>query len=157
MAHGSALLEVEGESPRRLAVGDVAFLPHGTGHTLRDAPTTKPDFVDHRSPRPNSRTRTIGGIGDASSFITGFFELDHGRRPALLERMPRLVTMTSTAPPFDPLFASTVQLLLAESAAPGPGSAMVLQRLADVLFVQALRSIAARPSGNERGLRARAR
>lgn len=152
VAHGSALLEVDGESPRRLVVGDVAFLPHGTGHTLRDAATTQPEIVGHGSPGSSSRVRTIGGTGDRSSFLTGFFELAHGRRPALLEQMPRVVTMTSTAPPFDPLFATTVQLLLAESAAPGQGSAIVLQRLADVLFVQALRSLAARPSCHERGL-----
>lgn len=155
VAHGSALLELEGEgeSPRRLVVGDVAFLPHGTGHTLRDAATTAPEIVGHGTRTPSSRLRTIGGTGDRSSLITGFFELARGRRPALLERMPRVVTMTSTAPPFDPLFATTVQLLLAESAAPAQGSAIVLQRLADVLFVQALRSLAAaRPSCPERGL-----
>ena len=152
VAHGSALLEVEGESPRRLTVGDVAFLPRGTGHTLRDAATTQPEIVPHGSRTPSSRLRTIGGTGERSSLITGFFELAPGRRPALLERMPRVVTMTSTAPPFDPLFATTVQLLLAESAAPGQGSAIVLQRLADVLFVQALRSLAAAPCCAERRL-----
>jgi AraC-like DNA-binding protein len=153
VAYGSALLEVDGESPRRLVVGDVAFLPHGTGHTLRDAATTQPDFVGHGRPG-TSRVRAIGGTGAASSFITGFFELDHGRRPALLERMPRVVTMTSTKPPFDPLFATTVKLLLSESSAPGQGSAIVLQRLADVLFVQALRALATCPSDRDPGLRA---
>ena len=144
-------LDVERGRGGSLVVGDVAFLPHGTGHTLRDAATTAPEIVGHGTRTPSSRLRTIGGTGDRSSLITGFFELARGRRPALLERMPRVVTMTSTAPPSDPLFATTVQLLLAESAAPA-GSAIVLQRLADVLFVQALRSLAARPSCPDRGL-----
>jgi len=43
--------------------------------------------------------------------------------------------------------AATVQLIVAESAVPGPASAIVLQRLADVLFVQALRSMSMHVEG----------
>src|SRR5262249_12235526 len=40
-----------------------------------------------------------------------------------------------------PWILATIQLLLAESVSPGPASTVVLQRLADVLFIQALRSL----------------
>src|ERR1700761_2254783 len=45
IAQGSARLEVDGEPAVSLAVGDVAFIPHGAAHTLCDARGTVPDFV----------------------------------------------------------------------------------------------------------------
>ena len=40
-----------------------------------------------------------------------------------------------------PPVMAVVALIVAESASPGPASTLVMQRLADVLFVQALRSL----------------
>ena len=63
------------------------------------------------------------------------------RPPALLSGMPRLVPLIAENRDLDPWLAATLQLLLAETSSPGPASPLVLQRLADVLFVQALRSL----------------
>ncbi len=141
LARGSALLEVEGEKRVALSAGDVAFIPHGTAHVLRDAVTTEPQDVCDGRGRPHVAPRRIGGNGVAASIVAGFFEREAGRAPALLERMPNLVMLTPANPAADPWISATIQLVLAESASPGPASALILQRLADVLFVQALRSL----------------
>jgi AraC-like DNA-binding protein len=50
-----------------------------------------------------------------------------------------------------PQLAMAAQLILAESAAPGPGSSMLSARLAEILLIHALRSrVAARETGDDR-------
>lgn len=141
IARGAAVLEVDGERAQSLSAGEVAFIPHGGAHTLRDAPSSTPLPACDGKQCHDAAPLRIGGSGAGTTIITGFFALSGGRAPALLERMPRVVRLSPTDPTAGPWMAATVQLLLAESAAPGPASVIVLQRLADVLFVQALRSL----------------
>lgn len=144
IARGSALLEVQGERDVMLSVGDVAFIPHGTAHVIRDAKTSAADTTCDGVRKPSSQPRRIGGDGAETSFLAGFFEREEGRAPVLLENMPNLIVISPTDAHLGPWIGATVQLILAESAAPGPASAFILQRLADVLFVHALRSLTRR-------------
>lgn len=156
VARGTLLLEVAGEPRLTLSSGDVAFLPHGTAHALRDSPTTKVQAIcdvaaEQRAPRG---VRRIGGGGATTSLVTGMFELGPGPGPALFERLPRVITISALEATAHPAIAAAIQLIMTESAAPGPASALVLQRLADVLFIHTLRALAARPACRERGIMA---
>lgn len=146
VVRGTARVEVEGEPPCELSAGDTLFIPHGTAHVVRDAKQTKPVRVCDGTPQPRGATRRLGGTGAQSTLIKGFFQFV-GRKPALLDGMPRVIRLISTDPTLHRWTAATLQLLLAESASPGPASVLVLQRLADVLFVQTLRSLATQHSG----------
>ncbi len=154
IARGAGVLEVDGERTLSLSAGEIAFIPHGTAHTLRDSPGTIPEPVCDGKRRIDGSPRRIGGDGASTIIIAGFFDLGGRRKPVLLERMPRLVILAPTDPTSGPWIASTVQLLLAESVAPGPASSIVQQRLADVLFVQALRSLSTRSECKRGGLEA---
>jgi AraC-like DNA-binding protein len=159
IARGAARLEI-GDHVHALAAGDVAFLPRGTPHIVRDAPRSKPITACEGNPcqtgaRPSPGLRRIGGGGALTSIITGFFALSGGRAPALLEAMPDVIALSPSDPSFHPWIGATVQLLVAESTASGPASTLVMQRLADVLLVQILRAtVTARPSECPTGLRA---
>jgi AraC-like DNA-binding protein/mannose-6-phosphate isomerase-like protein (cupin superfamily) len=146
VVRGTARVEVEGEPLSELSAGDTLFIPHGTAHVVRDAKQTKPVRVCDGTPQPRGATRRLGGTGAQSTLIKGFFQFV-GRKPALLDGMPRVIRLTSTDRTLHRWTAATLQLLLAESASPGPASVLVLQRLADVLFVQTLRALAAQHSG----------
>lgn len=146
VVRGSARFELEGEAACELTAGDTLFIPHGTAHVVRDSEYSKPVRVCDGTVQPRGATRRLGGTGAQSTLIKGFFQFV-GRKPSLLDGMPRSIRLTSTDPTLHRWTAATLQLLLAESSSPGPASVMVLQRLADVLFVQTLRSIAARHSG----------
>lgn len=156
LARGAARIEL-GREVHTLSAGDVAFVPHGQSHILRDAPRSKVTPVcasgcAKATPGP----RRIGGGGALTSIITGFFARSDGRKPALLERLPPLVTLSPSDARFHPWIASTVQLIIGESTALGPASTLVMQRLADVLLVQVLRAVAQAPAQGEprAGLRA---
>ncbi|MFT3767088.1 MAG: AraC family transcriptional regulator [Minicystis sp.] len=140
VARGTARLEVDGEAPIALSEGDVVFLPNGTPHTFRDSAATVPAHVCSE-PHEGTRPRRLGGDGAASSIVAGFFDLGVGRHTALLGTLPCVVTLSAKDSAAGPWVSATVALIVAESASPGPASVLVLQRLADVLFVQALRSL----------------
>jgi AraC-like DNA-binding protein len=150
---GSCLLEVEGEPALVLSAGEAAFVPHGSTHVLRDASRTAPAEVhDGRrclAPGP----RLLGGDGALTSLVSGFFDLGV-RPPTLLAHLPAVVALRPTDPSSGPWVAATLQLLLAESANPGPASTLVMARLADVLFVQTLRSLATGHVCHHRGIAA---
>jgi AraC-like DNA-binding protein len=140
LVRGNARVEVEGEPVCELAAGDTLFIPHGTAHVVRDSKQSKPVRVRDGPRSPRRATRRLGGTGAPSTLIKGFFQFV-GRRPSLLDGMPRLIRVTSSDPTLHRWTAATLQLLLAETGAPGPASVLVLQRLADVLFIQTLRSL----------------
>lgn len=146
---GSARIEVQGEPLHVLSPGEVAFVPHGTPHVLRDSADTEPPAVCDGPATPSLTPRRIGGRGAASNLVAGFFEVRNGLEPPLLRKMPPLVVLSSSDATSGPSVAALVHLILAESVSPQPAGTVVLQRLADVLFILALRS--ARSSGTCKG------
>lgn len=145
VARGQARLELEGQEPIVLQARQAAFLPRASAHVLRDSKTTAPSAVcDGTRSRPTSGTRRIGGHGARTTIVAAFFELD--RAPAPLLGRPPVVVLSGDASTSDPLAAATIQLVLAELEAPGPASVLMLQRLADVLVVQAMRLLTKQPA-----------
>ncbi|AKT41322.1 AraC family transcriptional regulator [Chondromyces crocatus] len=139
VVRGHALLEVDGEPPRTLSTGDVAFIPHGRAHIFRDE-AARHLFLVHDGPVcVSTGSARIGGKGALTTFLAGFFPYTGGLRPILLEHAPHAVVLSASRDAPRPWSAATIDLMLAEIASPGPASTLVLQRLADVLFVQVLR------------------
>lgn len=163
VARGSALLEVEGEgkgegpSAITLSAGDVAVLSHGLAHRLEDpgrhateAHTLGRELC--REPIASSPIR-FGGGGAATTIVSGAFRFGTSAKTVLLESLPAILHVPAGDPVMTPQLAATVQLILAESAAPGPGSVLLMTRLAEILLVHALRLQAQRidQSGEGRG------
>lgn len=158
IARGGAWLDVEGErrkSPARqiaLSAGDVVLLPHGEPHVLRDpsrAAKTPREAQSVGCPRPTSTEPVrFGGGGPVTSFVTGAFRFAAPARSVLLESLPPVIHLAAGEATTTPQLAAAVQLILAESAAPGPGSTLVSARLAEILLVHALR---AQTSAKEHG------
>jgi AraC-like DNA-binding protein len=157
LARGSARLEVEGvEGAVTLSAGDLALLPHGGGHTLRDAEGSPLHILGQGECK---RVRGIGpirlgGNGERTTLVAGSFQLGAAPRTQLFERLPRLVHVAADDPATAPSLASTAQLLIMESASSSPGATVVMSRLADILLVQALRTHIAGSQCQVGGLRA---
>lgn len=141
VALGSCWLSLEGRHPVRLVAGDCYVLVHGTRYVLQDAlgsPTRPCSEVvrDHVG-----GTVAVGGGGESASIITGWFTFDElGVRP-LVELMP-LVLQTRMEDGRSEVLQAILQLLNLETETPALGSNLVVSRLADVVFVQAIRAYA---------------
>ncbi len=164
MARGSAWLEIpttaSGGSPTRigLSAGDVCLLPRGPEHLLHDAERSGVAPVDATHLRcarvPGSTPIRLGGDGHVTALVAGAFRFGTAPQSALFDALPEVIHLDASRPESGPAVAATVQLILAESAAPGPGGTLVLGRLADLLLIQALRAQAAGAGCSDPGLRA---
>jgi AraC-like DNA-binding protein len=166
LARGSAWLELgppetrplHGASEIALSTGDAVILPHGSAHELRDvdrsqvpAQTLDPDTC----PRAvTAHVAQLGGDGPVTSIIAGHFTLGSAPRNALLASLPPAIHLPAGAVSASPQLAGLVPLILSESASPGAGGSIVLARLADLLFVHALRLWISTADSSACGLRA---
>lgn len=157
LVRGSALLEAEhSDRTTVLSAGDVALLPNGGRHQLRgrrNSPLHDLSVAGCRAAKDSAPVH-LGGKGAQTTLVAGTFRYGSGRRFPLFETLPPVIHISASDPSASPWLSSTVQLLIAESAARSPGGTVVVSRLVDVLFVQALRTFILGTSCTESGLRA---
>ncbi|OJH41779.1 AraC family transcriptional regulator [Cystobacter ferrugineus] len=148
VGQGRARLELDGErTPSTLAAGDLALLPLGGSYSLRDAEGS-PLHVLGQGECERNRTVgpiRVGGDGDRTRLVTGSFQFGTTSRAPLFKKLPRVLHVAADDPDAASSLASTVQLLLAESASPRPGTTVIMARLAEILLVQALRTHVEKP------------
>lgn len=157
IARGDATLTVEGErSPSTLSAGDVALLPNGRAHQLRDLSGRRVaahdvSLHDCASARTSARVR-LGGDGPRTELVSGAFRFAEPGNNPLVSSLPPRLHLRAGDPAASPWLAGTVQLLIAESGAAQAGGALVLERLTEVLLVQALRLQTSEGTCGARGL-----
>lgn len=147
VSRGSCYIELEGEGgPLPLVGGDLIMLPGGSIHTMRDRPTTPTTPVEKVLTLGTYDEQGVfrqGGGGTTTSLIVGRFRfLNHSAIP-LLSSLPPLIRMRDEVAHSAPGLAATLRLLSAEATSSLPGKDILMDRLADVLFVQILRSFVA--------------
>jgi AraC-like DNA-binding protein len=154
---GEARLEVAGwEAPVALAAGDLAMLPRGGTHRLRDAAGSALHTLGAAEcRRVHSREPIrLGGGGARTTLVVAAFRFRAAHRALSIQRLSRLILLTSDAQSRRAGLASTVALFIAESASGEPGAVVVVNRLADILLVQTLRAYIAGTDCPQHGLRA---
>jgi AraC-like DNA-binding protein len=151
LLRGSAWLSVEKTNEPRVALsgGDLAVLPLGHGHALRDhprSPTSPFDELARCAERPNSIVMhiNVGSKGPETTFITGAFVLDDPLARPLLTTLPPLIRMTPDDERAVPSFLENIRFITGEVEQGRAGSEIVLLRMADVIFIQILRAYLAR-------------
>ena len=142
LTRGSCHLAVDKRPPIPLVGGDFAFLPAPEAYTLLSAPHQRVRSVlDFAKPEEFHRTRLIthGGGGTPASIIAGCFTFASPESEMLVKHLPAVVHLPATAHE-TPWFGATLQHLAAETTGNQPGASAIVDRLAEVLFVQAMRS-----------------
>jgi AraC-like DNA-binding protein len=137
---GSCWLTTEAPSKSiPLAAGDCYVILDGSTYTLGDDPRSAPVNCFDVMPKLVDGAVGIGGGGAAATVVTGWFVYDElGARP-LTALLPR-VLHTRVDGYRTEILKATLELLAKETERPGIGSGVVISGLADILFVQAIRS-----------------
>jgi AraC-like DNA-binding protein len=150
IASGSCWGGLLDEPAVELQAGDFLVLPQGSRHCLSSAPGMRGDFVQvqldpsARGPLPLP-VRIGTGNGAHCQLICGFLGCDARPFNPLLSAMPRKM-LVARAIQKDAVLARFVELALAESSALSAGRESVLARLAELMFVEAVRRyVAAAP------------
>lgn len=152
ISHGSCWLNLEENSePKPLNAGDVWLLPRGHTHILRD------DRMTEVRPYDEVRSKKTGGLlrhgsrsGRLTTIIVGNFTFDGQSGKWLTDLLPEIITFRMDEGNFSAMQA-ILQILAIESKTESMGFSIVVSRLADILFVQAIRAYAAESHSRDAG------
>ncbi|MBS1679379.1 MAG: AraC family transcriptional regulator [Actinobacteria bacterium] len=142
VSEGGCELAVE-DSTWAMRRGDLALVPHGTGHTLRSAPgVAAPDIFDLDREQVSDRYELLrdGGGGERSRMICGAVRFEHPAAQNLVELLPGIVRVEASLAGDAAQMQSTLALIAAETIESRPGGEAVVTRLADILVIQAIRA-----------------
>ena len=153
----------DGRSSTHLAPGDFVVLPHGTPSSLSDrrtrtlnAPSIATVFCDAaqvsgrftigprdaipRNAAPVEYLAAVGGGGARTTYLCGAFTFGgDGARP-MLAALPDVIHVSGEKGRMMPWLENLLQAVACELTSGRPGASMVIARLSEVLFVQAVRA-----------------
>ncbi len=144
---GAGWLTVEGvDTAVSLTEGDLVILPHGHAHTLTDQPGTPAtnieDFEDFE-PVEASTTRgavSSGGRGAVTTLVCGRFTFENLSTHPLSSMLPAWLHLRSRGARSAPLLRTIVRLVQTEARESRLAADMVITRLSEILFIEAVRA-----------------
>ena len=150
LSRGNCWLSVAGISePIPLTGGDCFLLAKGTSIVLRDSPRTRPKWTFREiGATANGNVALCGGGGAPTTIVCGSFSFDRASLKPITQLLPSFILIKADQARTVALHI-TMQALASEMAEQAPGSEVVATRLAEVLFIQVLRThIASGPERN---------
>lgn len=138
---GSAwLLGAEHDAPVRLRPGDLVIVPLGAGHTLASEPNIPAVPIDAALEANRSRHLMLASqTADAARLVCGQFSFAGVLAPRLLAVLPPVIHIDARRHNEHQWLTLLSRLLVEEARAPRQGSTIMIARLLDLLFVQAIR------------------
>ena len=138
---------IDGEAVK-VRAGDLILFPHGDRHVLTTASPAAlrmtPFDITGESLNDLLKRGEIaefkqGDAGEATRIVCGYLACDRRLAEPLLISLPRLLKVSMRDSGTASWVRSSIQHSVAESASSRPGSAVVLARLSEVLFAEAIR------------------
>ncbi|MFT3929165.1 MAG: AraC family transcriptional regulator [Spongiibacteraceae bacterium] len=152
-------------SAMEIKAGELLVVPQGEPHILASAldlePTSAQEMLDnHLQTSPGEIIRVAyGGGGDEVHLVCGFLACNETLSNPLIAMLPRIFKVDMRNDPRSAWLESSLQFAVTEAAEWRAGSTLVLGKLSELLFVEAIRrcidSLPAEKEGWLMGLRDR--
>jgi len=144
VSHGKCWIEVNGVAkPIQLSAGDFVVLPRSDSHIVRDFPATPVvDYFEFLKGRASDKQGAFsaGGVGSVTKLVCGGMQSENGSTDPLLAVLPPLIHFKGRGEDAAPGLRVTVSHVFEELRSGRSGSAAVVTRLADILFMQVVRA-----------------
>ena len=153
IAKGEGWAAVAGLPPQKVGTGDIVMFPRGDSHVMSSAPGIEPlrqtaewVFAKRHEPRPIPISYHHGVVDAGAPFpveeaqtvtICGFLGCDLRPFNPLVAALPRLLHMPAERS--GGWIARVIEQAVLESNSPRPGGNAVLERLAEMMFVDTAR------------------
>jgi AraC-like DNA-binding protein/mannose-6-phosphate isomerase-like protein (cupin superfamily) len=140
---GSCALTLETGEQIALSCGDLVVLPAGTGHVVRDPPSSPVRHLDRilaEYPRDDDGQLVYGGDGRVTRLVCGGFILADSLPSPLLGLLPRTLRLDASATGVNRWLEPVFEFVRDEVEGGRPGAGAVLAKLADVFLTQVLRT-----------------
>jgi AraC-like DNA-binding protein len=139
---GRLLVAVEGEPTLEVNAGEVVLLPRNDPHTLASGnglvPVSAETLIQHAADDGLARI-SHGGGGEGTHLICGFLGSEEHYNP-LMATLPRMLKLDVSQGASRDWVEASVRFAASEFARGRVGSASVMSRLSELLFVEAVRS-----------------
>jgi AraC-like DNA-binding protein len=141
LSRGNCWLSVQGiPEPIPLTGGDCILLARGTSIVMRDSLRTRPRSTFREiAAKANRNVAHYGGGGAPTTIVCGSLSFNHASLKPITQLLPGFILIKADQAHALALH-DTMQALASEMAEQAPGSEVVATRLAEVLFIQALRA-----------------
>ena len=153
VTRGSCWGAIVGEAPVRLDTGDIVLFPHGDAHVISSAPGMRaradvPSYFEHKAMAEQLPfTLHLDGVeapeaissdeGYETTLVCGFLSCDVRPFNPLIATLPRLLHLRATEN--HTWIAQFMRQAVAESQNKRPGSEAMLERMSEMMFVDAVR------------------
>jgi len=140
VASGRMWLRIEGGEAVEVAAGELVLLPHNDTHSLGSDlnETPIPARTVIRPPEAGNLSRAVlGGGGEATQLLCGFLGAETSFDP-LRTALPPLLKLDVRATASGAWIESSMRFAVSEVAAGRVGSTIVLAKLSELLFVEAV-------------------
>jgi AraC-like DNA-binding protein len=152
---GTCWLEAHGAGVKvPLTQGDFVILPHGHAHVVRDTLTsevTRLDDLVTRHHDASSGTLRFGGGGAATTLVCGGFTFDDREALPFLSALPPILHIREPGGRIGGWLRIAQEIMASESEAGRIGESTILNRISDLIFIEAVKSHFTDAAGGARG------
>jgi len=134
---GACWLSVDGRPPVRLGPGDFVLMPATPGFTIASDLDVEPVAADADAAASAVRHGDPDGEAEFKQ-LGGYFQFEPDNRSLLAGLLPDLIHIQA-ADPAAARLARTIEVITEEALAERPGRDLIVDRLVEVLLVEALR------------------
>jgi AraC family transcriptional activator of mtrCDE len=132
VTHGEGWLHVEGQEPEQLLPGHLVLFPADSAHVLASTPTLPSKAIINQA-------ASVVIDGPVTRLVCGFFRFDRRAADPLLSSLPATMLLNLSDAPTSSA-RDLVQLWMREAADDQLGSNLAIDRYAELIFIQMLRT-----------------
>jgi AraC-like DNA-binding protein len=139
---GKARFSFEDVGDVLVSEGDIVIKPHGDPHTVMNgAPLELIDSgqVLRRILAGDLSTVRLGGGGETTELVCGYFGCERHAARLFITGLPTVIKMNIRSDAAGLWLENSIRHLLSEAASERQGRAALLSKMADALFIEALR------------------
>ena len=145
VSQGRCHVELPSGQSVTLSAGDLVIIPRGQEHVLSDRPGRRPAPLERLLKESRYDGRGVFILGSrnrsaATQMLCGHFAFAKGADHPLLRVLPDMLVMTSDERAKHPLLRDTLHLVLRTAFGSEVSSSAVLRRLAEIFFVETIRT-----------------
>jgi AraC-like DNA-binding protein/quercetin dioxygenase-like cupin family protein len=139
IAEGGCCFKCEGHETKELTAGDILIFPNGTAHWLAHTPGA-PKINGHEVVSSVKQGKSVFASNhSATTIICGHFEFDKSVDHPFISSLPDIIHIQDIEEGGFAWILSIANLLVAETEEITTGSQSIVRRLAESLFISAIR------------------